>query len=91
MHASQETAKELDSGIEFPYGCLMERSDSIPSVFSGELLKVDRSYRTSKEFLAASYVNKSCDSVRCVRTWPHAIITVGIAKKFVCINLNISC
>ena len=40
MCVDQETAKELDSGIEIVLGCFTERGDSILSIFSGEQLRV---------------------------------------------------
>ena len=40
MSVGQETAKELDSGIEIVHECFAERGDSILSVFSGEPLQV---------------------------------------------------
>ena len=40
MRGSQETTKELESGIEIVHGYFKERGDSILSVFGSELLRV---------------------------------------------------
>ena len=40
MSGGQETAEELDSGIEIVHWCSTERGDSILFVFGGELLRV---------------------------------------------------
>ena len=68
----------------------VSQREAIPFQASSVVVESGSELHTSNEFLAASYVNKLCDSVGCVRMWPRAIITVGIAKIFVPINLNIS-
>ena len=40
MRGGQETAKELESGIEIVHGWFTERGDSVLSIFGGELLRL---------------------------------------------------
>ena len=47
----QETAKELDLGIEIVHECSVERDYSILSIFGGELLRV--SYEEVTSFFAS--------------------------------------
>ena len=57
--------------------------EAIPFQASSVMVESGSELHISNEFLAASYVNKSCDSVGCVRMWPRAIITVG----FCCLSM----